>query len=579
MPSHLSLRFAPLLSLLALAAACDYRHAPVAPTQRGDVTMPSAGNRIAFTSSRDGNTDIYVMNADGTGVTRLTDNPADDRAPSWSPDGRRIAFASTRNGNSEIYVMNADGTGVTRLTADAHNDGDPAWCGNRIAFTSDRYLPPFPDVYVMNDDGSGVTRLTIDNTAFDRKPAWSPNCDVIAFTKDPDGDVEIYVMNADGTGVTRLTNSVGYDEDPAWSPDGTKIAFTSTRDGDPNREIYVMNADGTGATRLTNTSLSIWDTDPSWSFDGSQIAFRSNRDGNDDIYVMNVDGTGLTRLTNDPSSEVLPAWFGAVGSNLVPWPNEPLGFTTLTSWPFNQWGTNADASLAWGPNPWNQAPGTGDTAIVNDLGAPFSPLRVVQLTYPVGMPSGTDPWGLYFDPSPAGREFYTAFWWKANAGWEGEPSGINKIAYWKDNTPDGPIGSIDIVMSNQGQPAYFLAVILEFTVATNDHLVNTVGSETVRYAFGNVNGGNYEIVPGNWYRIEVYFKGSTTPTSQDGIVRWWATKRGDVTSTQVGDYTTANFDARAFAEFVIGPTWGGNSGARKTQTDYYWYDHAYVSAP
>ncbi|MCY2923834.1 MAG: DPP IV N-terminal domain-containing protein, partial [Planctomycetota bacterium] len=193
--------------------------------------------KIAFTSDRDGYSDIYVMNADGTGQTRLTNSGVRGFAPAFSPDGRKIAFDSA----GLIYVMNADGTGQTRLTNGA---------GDEI------------------------------------RPAFSPDGTKIAFDSDRDGNCEIYVMNADGTGQTRLTNNAAVDLAPTFSPDGRKIAFASDRDG--NYEIYVMNADGTAQTRLTNNAAS--DYDPTFSPDGSKIAFVSSRDGNFEIYVMNADG-------------------------------------------------------------------------------------------------------------------------------------------------------------------------------------------------------------------------------------------------------------------------------------------------
>ena len=279
------------------------------------VSTPSPVGRIAFTSSRDGNNEIYVMNADGSGVTRLTDNPAADQDPAWSPDGTRLAFTSTRDGNAEIYVMNADGSGVTRLTTDPGRDGHPAWCGTRIAFQSDRILAPFYDVFVMNDDGTGVTRLTIKNASSDEYPAWSPSCDQIAYSYDPDGfAAEIRIMNADGSGDHTVPAGPGRNHSPAWSPDGTRIAFTSRRDADQPpghleiREIYVMNADGSGQTRLTQMDVNAWNLNPVWSPDGTQIAFHRNRYGNNGIYVMNADGTGLTRLTSDSGGDSQPAW-------------------------------------------------------------------------------------------------------------------------------------------------------------------------------------------------------------------------------------------------------------------------------
>ena len=219
--------------------------------------------RIAFSSNRDGDWDIYVMNADGSGVTQLTDNADDDRNPDWSPDGRQIAFSSgPPDGNLDIYVMNADGSGVTRLTDHPGLDQSPDWSpdGGHIAFTSVRQDDEDWNIYVMNADGSGVMRLT-NHPELDRNPAWSPDGRRIAFSSDRDGDWDIYVMNADGSGLTRLTDNAELDRWPAWSPDGRRIAFTSDRDGD--WDIYVMNADGSGVTRLADHPE--WDAEPAWS--------------------------------------------------------------------------------------------------------------------------------------------------------------------------------------------------------------------------------------------------------------------------------------------------------------------------
>jgi len=255
--------------------------------------------KIAFESFRDGNCEIYVMNADGSNQTNLTNNSAYDSSPSWSPDGSLIAFSSSRDGNFDIYIMNADGSNQTRLTNDSAHNFYPSWSpdGSQIAFESDR---DGYGIYVMDADGSNQTRLT-NNSADDRYPSWSPDGSQIAFWTNRDGNSEIYVMNADGSNQTRLTNNPDTDFYPSWSPDGSQIAFESDRDG---YGIYVMDADGSNQRKLTNES----DRYPSWSPDGSCIAFDSYRDGNCEIYVMNADGSDQIRLTNNPDCDVNPSW-------------------------------------------------------------------------------------------------------------------------------------------------------------------------------------------------------------------------------------------------------------------------------
>jgi Tol biopolymer transport system component len=282
------------------------------PTTAADAAFPGANGRIAFASDRDGNFDVYVMSADGSGQTRLTTDPAADGDPAWSPDGQKIAFTSSRAGNAnDVYVMSADGSGQTRLTTDPAADGDPAWSpdGQKIAFTSS-LAGNANDVYVMSADGSSQTRLTTD-AAGDVAPAWSPDGQKIAFVSYRNGNVDVYVMKVDGSGQTRLTTDPADDIWPAWSPDGNRITFASVRDG--NYEVYAMSADGSGQTRLTSHAAS--DGVSAWSPDGQKIVFESLRDGGFDVYVMNTDGSGVQRLTSDPHSDRTPDWQPVVTSS------------------------------------------------------------------------------------------------------------------------------------------------------------------------------------------------------------------------------------------------------------------------
>ncbi len=292
---------------------------PVTVTVAGGDTIPVSfavlcvrTQRIAFATAY--YFSIYVMNATGGDAAPLISSATSTEYghPTWSPDGTRIAFQSSRDGNEELYVMNGDGSGLTRLTNNAAFDGEPAWSpdGAKIAFLTTR--DGSAAIYVMNADGSGVTRLT-NSPGADADPAWSPDGTKIAFTSNRDGNYEIYVMNADGSGVTRLTNNPARDGWPSWSPDGTRIAFQSERDG--NSQLYVMNADGSGVSRLTNNSDSDWQ--PAWSPDGSRIAFTKNVQGCDyydcwdftSIYVVNADGSGLTQLIGtNTGQDTDPAW-------------------------------------------------------------------------------------------------------------------------------------------------------------------------------------------------------------------------------------------------------------------------------
>lgn len=270
----------------------------------------SAGGRIAFSGEQANNADIYVMNADGSALTRLTTSPARDFDPTWSPDGAHIAFRTSRDGNDDIYVMNADGSCQTNVTRNSADDWSPAWSpdGTRIAFASFFAGNRYTDIAIMNADGSGLTRLT---TASGEYPAWSPDGTRIAFASARTGNYEIYVMNADGSRQTNLTNNPTYDMSPAWSPDGTRIAFDTERQPDrdgqvgigPEFEIYVMNADGSGQMPLTNNLTE--DRSPAWSPDGTTIVFVRNGI----LFTMHADGSSQSALPNSVGGGTFPAWW------------------------------------------------------------------------------------------------------------------------------------------------------------------------------------------------------------------------------------------------------------------------------
>jgi Tol biopolymer transport system component len=258
------------------------------------------GTKIAFLHVTDGTGgggfyELYVMNADGTGVTRLASNDSGD--PNWSPDSTKIAF----DGDDGLYVVNSDGTGLTRLAAGQYGVWSPD--STKIVYEG------LGGLYEMNADGSAQAKLV--DGGFE--PAWSPDGTKIAFLTTQGGNPEIDLVNADGTGVTRLT-SISNDDmgPPVWSPDGTEIAFQALQKG--NYDIYVVSANGTGLKNLTNDPGD--ENVPTWSPDGKEIAFTagepvSQNESNQqtfDVYRMNADGTGKTRLTQSLPPDFALSW-------------------------------------------------------------------------------------------------------------------------------------------------------------------------------------------------------------------------------------------------------------------------------
>ncbi len=252
------------------------------------------GTKISFHSHRDGNREVYVMDADGSNQTRLTDNPSSDAGATWSPDGQKIAFVSDRDGNFEIYTMDTDGSNQMRITENPASDRFPSWSpdAKRLVFHSTR--DGNRNIFSMDADGSDLIRLT-DDPAHDTSPSWSPDGKRIAFISHRDKNAEIYVMNADGSNQTRLTKNSASDFMPSWSPDGDKIIFVSNRD--ENVDIYIMNPDGSDQTRLTEEPSE--DIYPSWSPDGRKIAFASDRVFDMEVFVMDADGSNPVNLTNN----------------------------------------------------------------------------------------------------------------------------------------------------------------------------------------------------------------------------------------------------------------------------------------
>ncbi|MFQ5340517.1 MAG: hypothetical protein ACE5F6_03110 [Anaerolineae bacterium] len=234
----------------------------------GDDMAPAFGPRglLAWASTRDGNWEIYAGDVFGRNIRRLTFDSHIDYGPTWSPGGSRIAFSSDRSGNMDIWSLNADGSGgLVQLTNEPSQQRQPAWSpdGNQIAYVSDE--DGNDNIYVRNADGSGkvlVKDLASSNEQF---PAWSPDGQWIIFTTDMDGKQQLYAFNVNQQTLQPVMAEPIFDVEGTWNANGKRVALRSTRDG--NTDIYVVSFDGTGLgtglRRLTTHEAD--DIQPAWS--------------------------------------------------------------------------------------------------------------------------------------------------------------------------------------------------------------------------------------------------------------------------------------------------------------------------
>jgi len=278
----------------------------------GHATFPGRNGPVAFAF---GGGTIVTENVDGTGrktvVPRTSGVSVAATEPAWSPDGTKLAYSSKQGGTGGIYIANANGSGVRRVTSDV-TDGEPTWSpdGTKLAFI--HVSTGRNRLVTANLDGSGLTVVTpnLDGSLDD--PEWSPDGTRLTFSDFAD----VYVVNVNGSNLVNLTADPAQParaDNPTWSPDGSKVAYTYNISS-----IKVVASGGGGATTLGANLGEVWEI--SWSPDGTKLAFIADVSGplQEELFLMNADGTNVVRTVIDVATTL--DWSVASAAQAVPPP-------------------------------------------------------------------------------------------------------------------------------------------------------------------------------------------------------------------------------------------------------------------
>ena len=300
-----------------LLAACQFSAAPSSDalpesTQGNTPTITpvqisvGGGGRIAFEIRSGSASKLHTVNPDGSDLQDVAGRSG--YLAGWSPDGQQMVYvAGGRSNKNDLFVADADGSNMRRLTNTVQEEGIPAWSPDGASIAVSINLDGDAEIYLLDIvSGEVIAQLTDNEDIDDYMGAWSPDGKQIAYVTNMGSpeSTEIHLMDADGENKQALTVNEVLDFYPAWSPSGKQIAFVSERNG--NGEIYLMDRDGLNVHRLTNDPN--WDSRPAWSPDGTVIAFHSQKNENISINLVDIETGEVWQLVEDG---VHPAWSSA----------------------------------------------------------------------------------------------------------------------------------------------------------------------------------------------------------------------------------------------------------------------------
>jgi TolB protein len=266
-----------------------------------------ARTRIAFVNNQTGHKEVYVMDYDGEGVTRLTDDKSIDLLPRFAADGRRLAYTSYKDGNPDLFLLDLETGRASALSNEQGLNiaGGFSADGTKLLMTLSRGRSP--NLYLKDLTTGAVTRLTTHFGA-DSTPTFSPDARQVAFVSDRSGNPQIYLLDMTTKSARRLTN-LNWCDSPAWSPTGEWIAFAGRANRRDKMDIFLVDVTGAQIRQLTHGEGS--NEDPTWSPDGRLLAFSSTRDGRPQIFVMDADGSAPRRVADVPGASSTPHWSGS----------------------------------------------------------------------------------------------------------------------------------------------------------------------------------------------------------------------------------------------------------------------------